>query len=309
MIRYIALIIILVSLMCGACLGDNTPGNVMRTKRFIIYYADSQADTAARAAGIAEKWHRILSSKLRIDTPGITPIYLYPDRRVFFEATGIKPSDSIVGLAHTRTLSIRIDASGAFEDISRVIPHELVHVITSRKLRGNAANLPLWMHEGIAKYLADDWSGADVDLLAEIASSADFMPFRKLANVFPSDSLGRSKAYVQSYSAVKYMTDVYSPKSIPDLLDEIAKGEDFDTALRYSIGVTPDRFEADWRRYIMDKFRFGRWTNLWSGLVSAAMAIAALLAYRAFRIHKRRVIQEMESEESARHDDDESQDG
>lgn len=293
------------SIQFCASADDYSFNDTMRTTHFIIYYDSRQSDTAQRAGEIAEKWHGILSKKVHIKTSAITPIYLYPNRTAFSKATGIKPGDSIVGLAHTRALFIRIDASGAFEDISRVIPHELVHIFISRTLHGDAANLPLWIHEGLAKYLSDDWSSGDADLLADIATSANFIPFSKLTNVFPSDSLGRSKAYVQSYSAVRYMAKKYSEKSLVDLISEIAKGEDFPTALKYSIGSTPEQFEADWRRYLMDRYRFGKWTNLWSGLVSAAMAFAALMAYRKYRAHKRQVIRRMEAEETDHRNKDE----
>ncbi|MHB1458675.1 MAG: peptidase MA family metallohydrolase [Armatimonadota bacterium] len=299
------LIIIILSIQLCASADDYTFSNTIRTTHFIIYYDTRQSDTAKRAGEIAERWHARLSEKLQIESAAITPIYLYPDRTAFSKATGIKPGDSIVGLAHTRALFIRIDASGAFEDISRVIPHELVHIFLSRILHADAANLPLWMHEGLAKYLSDDWSSGDADLLADIATSANFIAFNKLTNVFPSDSLGRSKAYVQSYSAIRFMAKKYSEKSLVDLLSEIAKGEDFSTAVKYSIGSTPDHFEADWRRYLMDRYRFGKWTNLWSGLVSAAMAFAALMAYKKYRDHKRQVIKRMEAEETDRQNNNE----
>jgi hypothetical protein len=56
---------------------------------------------------------------------------------------------------------------------------------------------------------------------------------------------------------------------------------------------------------MMARYRFGKWTNLWSGLVSAAMAFAALLAYRKYRAHKRQVIQRMEAEDIKPIDNDE----
>lgn len=294
---------IMFSIQFCALADDYAFSNTMRTTHFIIYYDAKQYDTAKRAREIAERWHARLSKSLQIESAAITPIYLYPNRTAFLEATGIKPGDTIVGLAHTKSLFIRIDSSGGFEDISRVIPHELVHIFISRKLHADAGNLPLWMHEGLAKYLSDDWSPGDADFLADIATSANFIPLSKLTNVFPSDSLGRSKAYAQSYSAVRYMAKKYSEKSILDLISEIAKGEDFPTALRYSIGSTPEQFESDWRRYLMDRYRFGKWTNLWSGLVSAAMAFAALIAYMKYRAHKRQVIKKMEAEDTHRDDD------
>lgn len=303
-----ALIIILFTIQFCASAADYHFNDTMRTTHFIIYYDSKQSDTAKRAGEIAERWHTRLSKRLQMETAAITPIYLYPSRTAFSEATGVKPGDSIVGLAHTRALFIRIDSSGAFEDISRVIPHELVHIFLSHKLHADAVNLPLWMHEGLAKHLTNDWSPGDAELLSDIATSANFIPLSKLTNVFPSDSKGRSKAYVQSYSAVRYMAAKYSEKSLIDLISEIAKGEDFKTALWYSIGSTPDQFEAGWRGYLMDRYRFGKWTILWSGLVSACMAFFVLLAFMKYRSHRRKVLESMEAEETDRRVNNEDSD-
>src|SRR5690242_19108852 len=120
-------LIILIFFLISIVQADDPVSRVMRTSHFIVYYTPGGESTAERAGRIAEKWHVLLSRKLQITTSGITPIYLYPDRTSFSAATGVKPGDTIVGLAHTRTLRVRVDASGAFEDIASVIPHELVH--------------------------------------------------------------------------------------------------------------------------------------------------------------------------------------
>ncbi len=306
--RILILLTIVFSLNNCAVFGYNRPSNTLAAPHFIIYYTPNQRHSAERTEEIAEKWYKILSSKLEISKAGRIPIYLYPDRQSFYSATGVKPNEAIVGLAHTRSLAIKIDASGAFADISRVIPHEIVHILIYKKLAGKTADLPLWMHEGIAKYLAEDWSPGDADLLGEIASSGRFIPFSKLTNVFPADDKKKAAAYVQSYSAVKYMTAAYSEASINDLLDEIADGNDFDTALRYSIGVDSTQFENDWRAYMVDKYRLGRWSNLLSALVSALMVVGILLAYKAYTLHRRKAIKRMEMEDELSHADDEEDD-
>jgi hypothetical protein len=272
---------------------------VTRTKHFIIYYAVGRESTAERAGSIAEKWHAVLSGKLKLESSAITPIYLYPDRRSFSEATGVLPGENIVGLAHTRTYKVRIDASGAFVDIEHVIPHELVHVFISRKLKGRSSELPLWMHEGIAKYLAGDWSAADAEILADIATGGGLLPLGRISKVFPEDDEKRSIAYVESYSAVKYMADLYSPESITDLLDEIESGQPFETALFYSIGSTPEKFEADWRQCLWEKYKLGRWFRLGSTLVWVLGAVFVILAFRARLIAKRRKAREFEEEDTS----------
>jgi len=276
---------------------DEVRWRVTRTKHFIIYYAGAES-TAKRAGSVAEEWHAALSRRLKFAPEGITPVYLYPDRRSFSEATGFEPGEGVVGTAHARTLRIRVDASGAFADVAHVIPHELVHVFISRRLRGYSSRLPLWMHEGLAKYLAEDWTGPDAELLADAATSGEILPLDRISKVLPMDERKRAVAYVQSYSAVQYMADTYGPESIPDLLSEIADGRTFGTALLYSIGVEPDRFEAEWRQYLWEEYKLGRWVKLGMGIASAVMSLLAILAFRARVIAKRRKAREMEEGET-----------
>jgi len=271
----------------GACAEDG-PWRTVRTTHFIIYYANG-ADSVARNAGSsAERWHSILSRKLDYSPGGVTPIYLYPDRRSFARAARIDPADTVVGLAHTRTLKVRVDASGTFASPETVIAHELVHVFISRRLRGYAHHMPLWMHEGLAKYLAGDWTHADAELLREVGSRSGIIPLGRISHVFPKDDRRRGIAYVESYSIVKYIADKYTPESIPDILAELAAGHPFPTALLYSIGVEPDVLERDWRQYLWEEYRPYRWFRLASAILSAAMAAFAILAFRS-RIRRKRL--------------------
>lgn len=289
-------------LLCAVCAlpagqiarAEEVKWRVTRTEHFMIYYAPGADTTAERAGAIAEKWLVALSRKLDFEPGGVTPIYLYPDRPSFAEATGVEPAEEVVGIAHTRTLKVRVDASRAFADIAHIIPHELVHVLVSRRLRGHSVRLPVWMHEGLAKYLAEDWTGPDAELLADAASGGEILRLDQISKVFPLDDRKRSVAYVQSYSLVKYMTDRYSPECIPDLFSELEAGHPFSTALFYSIGRKPSELEEEWRQYIWEEYNLNRWVKFGSGLISAAMALFVILAFRARIIAKRRKAEEME---------------
>ena len=270
---------------------------VTRAEHFIIYYASRHEQIAGRAKSIAEKSYAHLSRKLGFAPGGIIPIYLYPDRISFSEAEGIDSTDSIVGTAQTRTLRIKIDASGTFADIKGVIPHELVHVFIFRKLHGNSTTLPMWMHEGLAKYFAEDWTGADAELLADAASGGGVLPLTEITDSFPADKRKRSIAYVQSYSAVKHMVDRYGPETVTNLLTEIEHYRSFRTAMLYSVGLYPDKFEEDWRQYLWEEYGLSRWLRFASAVLSAAMAIFAILAFRARRIRKRQKEEEFEAED------------
>lgn len=276
---------------------QDTSFRTMRTAHFIIYYAPKDAATAHKAAGVAEQWHRTIRKKLKIQAEGITPIYLYPDRRSFALATGYKPEESVVGTAHTRSLAVKVDASQTFARVQDIIPHELVHVLISRYLSISARRLPLYMHEGLAKYLTNDWSAAESELLSKIASSGRLIPLSHLADRFLVDKDEITMAYVQGYSIIEYLARKYGEESLSDILAEIKAGHTYPVALEYSIGITPEQLEKEWREYLWEKYGFERWIELGSAVMSITMAVLAVLAFRARWARKRLKAVQLEREQ------------
>jgi hypothetical protein len=302
--RLLVMIAVTVACAAGMAHAESMRWHEMQSAHFIIYYSDGREATASTAAEIAERWRAILIRKLEFTPDTRIPIYLYPDRRSFADAAGVAPGDQIVGLAHTQTLKVRIDASGAFTDISRVIPHELVHVFVFSQLREAAERLPLWMHEGLAKYLGDDWTGADAELLADAASGSRLLPLSEISDEYPKDKERLSIAYAESYSAVKYMADKYRLGAIRDLLAELEKGHSFDSSMVYAIGVSPEQFETDWRQQLWSDYDLNRWLKFGMDLIYAFMAGVGILAYRARMAAKRRKLLEFEEEEAFQDVDD-----
>jgi len=270
---------------------------VVRTPHFLIYYTAGNEAAARDSGEFAEAWRIIIADKLKYDFPGTTPIYLYPDRQSFATEMGVSPDNAMVGAAHTRTLSISVDASGLFTDIRHVIPHELVHVFVFHELKENAIDMPLWMHEGLAKYLTNDWNGADAELLNEAATNGEIMPLQRISSIFPRDPHGTSVAYTESYGVVRFMAEKYTPACIPDLLTELADGKPFPTAMQYSIGITPEEFEAQWQQYVWEKYRLNRWLEAAGALVFFVMSIAVIFAYRRRRIQLRKKVEQFERED------------
>ncbi len=273
---------------------DSVNWRVTRTDHFIIYYAKRSASVAPETALSAEKWYGRLSRKLGFAPGGVTPVYLYPDRVSFSRDTGYGRADSVVGLAQAHV--IRVDASGAFADAEQVLAHEMVHVFIARRLYGNTGRLPLWLHEGLAQYLAEDWDGADQELLQEAASTGGILPLERIAVGFPEDERGRAVAYAQSYSIVRYIAERYTPAALRDLISETKRGMRFETACLYSLGTEPADLERDWRQHIRDRYGRQRWHVAGTAVVSAAMVLFAILAFRSRSIQKRRKAEEFEEE-------------
>lgn len=276
---------------------------VTRTSHFIIYYADQSAQVAAKTAKSAEIWYSRLSEKLGFSPGGVTPVYLYPDRGAFSEATGVGRADTIVGLAQAHI--IRIDASGVYSDVEQILAHEMVHVFVVRRLHGYTSRLPLWLHEGLAQYLANDWTDADQQALEDAVAGGTLLSLPSITTSFPRDQMGREIAYAESYSIVEYIARRYTLAALRDLITETKHGRPFDIACLYSLGTAPGDLETEWRASVMQQYGMQRWFRLGTAIISAFMAVFVILAF-SVRIHqKRRKARQFEEERQSRwHDVD-----
>lgn len=296
--RLVLIIVFGILLVTGISYAKDIQWKTLKTSHFIVYYAEGTKPTAERAAEMASKWYPELAVKLKYRPGGFIPIYLYPDRGSFSEDTGVGRGESIVGMAQTRTRVIRLDATGAMADISEILPHELVHVFISYKLGENHNLLPLWMHEGLASYLTDNWDDKKAQLLTDAATSSGLMGFNRISTAFPDSERSRAIAYVQSYSAVEYMAEKYGQGCIPDILDSVSEGRSFPTALFYSIGMKPEDFEKEWREYIWETYRSNRLSKFITDLFWFLAAMLVLIAFFVRMLQRRRKIKKFEEEDA-----------
>ena len=290
------LIGILVLLAVLSWPASSLPGEVswqvVRTSHFLVYHAARSEETGRSMGEAAEKWYDLLTARLGFEPRGVIPVYLYPDRVSFARAAGVRRDDSIVGLAQARV--IRVDASGAFADVERVLAHEMVHVFIARRLYGNTPRIPLWMHEGMAQFFSGDWDQNSLSLLQDAVPDGALFPLKEIESRFPADQRGRAIAYAQSYSIVEYIARQFSPESLQDLIGEVRRGRRFDIAVLYSLGREMDEVEREWRESLWHKYGTQRWFKLGTAVVSAFMVTFAVLAFLSRLRQKRRKALEFE---------------
>ncbi len=294
--RTLGFLLLILLLARAATAGENW--RVTRTSHFIIYYANKSASVASKTATSAEKWYIRLSDKLGFSPGGVTPVYLYPDRAAFSDATGVGRAETIVGIAQAHV--IRVDASGVYADVEQILAHEMVHVFIVRRLHGYTSRLPLWFHEGLAQYLTDDWSEADQQVLGDAVSSGEIRDLASITTSFPRDQKGREIAYAESYSIVGYIARRYTLQALRDLVTETKQGRPFDVACLYSLGTEPDVLEREWRDSLSKQYGVQRWFRLGAAVISAFMAVFGILAFAARIRQKRRQAQQFEEEQKSR---------
>jgi len=138
------------------------------------------------------------------------------------------------------------------------ISHEFIHFLIV--LRTGYA-VPIWLHEGIARYYQGLWRGpAKLDqrtetVLAELLQHRDFVPFGKMhpsmALLDSADEVDR--AFAQVAFTVHALLERWGKDAVATLLGGIAAGGSLESELHALTGMKLDRFER-WVQEQLPKF-------------------------------------------------------
>lgn len=267
------------------------------TKHFIIHYPTGMDSTAHVTGMVCEDWLTEISNKLDLKSPSVEKIRvaLYHDQLDFTKATGLRRPGDIVGQASSDG-SIEIEASGYLAPTNQIAGHEIVHIVIFRILGNRTGALPLWVNEGTAKYLTDDWDDVDQTTFADAASQGTLIPLTDLATGFPSGQR-QGLAYAEGTSAVSYFVKTYGERSLARLIHETGRTGSFEQAMHEVTGLTPLQFEDKWLKETTGAIISPRIMQLARSIGLATFVILAIAAFLAVRRHRKKLLAEYAREE------------
>lgn len=133
------------------------------------------------------------------------------------------------------------------------LAHEYTHLVVSKKSRNT---VPIWMHEGLAKYLESCWRGppglaispSTLALLGSRVRASTLVPFEKM---HPSMALlptaeDAATAFAEVFFALKLVHETGGPDGLARLLDEMAKGRTDRQAVETVTHRRWPDFEKEW---------------------------------------------------------------
>ena len=103
---------------------------ILKTQHFDIYFYDKEADLAAEAGRMAERWYTRLSTVLRHQLSGRQPLILYADAPDFWQTNvfgGQQPGEGTGGVTESIKRRIVLPAGASLKETDHVIGHELTH--------------------------------------------------------------------------------------------------------------------------------------------------------------------------------------
>ncbi len=138
--------------------------------------------------------------------------------------------------------------------------HEYVHYVINQK---TSNRVPIWMHEGLAKFLERRWRGHDAHRMAPASehllqtrvAKNEFITFEQMhpsMAKLPSQD-DAAMAFAEVYTAMEYLREKKGPTAFRELLNKIRSGTDAQRAFAEVLGTSFTSFERDWRKSLKDR--------------------------------------------------------
>ena len=208
--------------------------------------------------------------------PGPLRLIVVPDGRTLDSLTsGRAPAwGAAVAEPGERTILLRADQ----DDLLRTLRHELAHLALHEAV---PVRVPLWFDEGYAAWAAGEWERfGGLELNLAVVRGA-IPSLTALDGALRGSASTADAAYALAASAVTELARRNPTGTLTPLLQRLERGEDFDAAVLATTGLSPDRFDDEWRRTVRKRYTLGQWLVAGGGW--AVMAIVVLWLVRRRR--------------------------
>ncbi|HET9870092.1 MAG TPA: DUF6055 domain-containing protein, partial [bacterium] len=240
---------------------DHLKWHVLETDHFELYYYDpceKLAQTAARDAETAFlKTSRVFNYAPQPQDK--IPLFLYATPQQFQETNITQEylDEGVGGFTEVFKNRIAIPMDGSYFELNKVITHELTHAFQYDLIYGEgwrSINLfksvlvPTWMMEGMAEWNARHLDGGgemvlrDAVLNDQVLSLGLLHSFGHFHQVYT--------AYKESQSLLDYVTQLYGPDKVPEMMKRMADNQSPGTVIKALLGVSEDQLYDNWHFYM-----------------------------------------------------------
>src|SRR3989440_1502567 len=228
---------------------------ILKTQHFDVYFYDKEANVAAEAGRMAERWYTRLSTVLRHQLSSRQPLILYSDAPDFQQTNvlGEQPGEGTGGVTESLKRRIILPMGASLYETDHVIGHELTHAFQydiTGVGRGNMATglnrVPLWFIEGMAEYVSLGNVDPNTTMWMRDAVRRGELPnFRDLENprYFP---------YRWGQAFWAYLGGTYGDDIVGALLRSAGRSGNVQLALEQMTHRPADSLIGDWHRALTD---------------------------------------------------------
>lgn len=214
-------------------------------------YADVITSPQDRKIGIHLSQYAIeaiprIAKELGVSTGGPLQIYVAESQKEFLSMQPNVPPDWADGTAWPKNGWIFLRSprirSGVASPLTQVLDHEIVHILLGRAFAHRP--VPRWLQEGVAQFVAREYSPETVEQLGSFASP---IALNQLAKGFPKGRFQAQMAYAQSADVIAFIFREYGLEALQILIKEMSSGQDFDFAMVKATGLTPEELDIAWQ--------------------------------------------------------------
>lgn len=230
---------------------------VLATEHFDIYHYPEEAEAAAMAARMAERWYARLSRVLDYEMASRQPLILYASHPHFRQTDAVSGDigEGTGGVTESFKRRIVLPVGASLEDTDHVIGHELVHAFQFAMTGADAQRatptgmpsalrLPLWFIEGMAEYLSLGPVDAHTAMWIREAAAEENLP--------DVDDLDDPDFFPYRYGHAfwAYVAGRWGDEIIRDVLLSAAGSRAGIAAIPEVLGLDTETLSADWHAAI-----------------------------------------------------------
>lgn len=232
----------------------------VRSEHFIIRYAHPKDRIVAEyAKEVLEKSHFEIGLDLETYPREPVIVEIYPDLKSFTLASTLPPENvektGVVGICkfnRVMILSPRLLPKGY--PWSDTLAHEYTHYLVFLKSENT---VPVWLHEGIAKFEEERWRRKDRDvlspfyetILARALKNDELVPIEKMhPSLAMLDSAQEAQlAFAQAGTNISYLVDGWGNEGLVGLLESMKERGDYKAALKDVTGMEFETYYDSWK--------------------------------------------------------------
>ena len=236
---------------------DTFDWSIYKTDHFDIFYYPDLEPHLERIAAYAESAYQQISGDLKHDLAGRVPLILFATQSEFQlqNIAGVELPEGVLAFAEPERNRMVLPIDEPPDQLYRLITHELTHVfefdIIPRGLMGS--NLPLWMDEGLANFMAGYWNTLDLMQVRD-AALTDSIP--KMSQ-FETAPLSGRLTYSLGHAAFEFIRDRWGMEGVRQFLFSLRKSVvgGNQSAYEEALKVEPEDFDDQFDRYLKERFR------------------------------------------------------
>lgn len=232
-------------------------------KNFVVRYAPGQDEILVDwTLETLEAQRAAMEKDLGYVPPEIVPVEIYPTGDKFATVTTLTRAEietsGTIALCKFNRLMVTTPGALSFGYGWRdTLAHEYVHYVVAR-MTGN--KVPIWLHEGLAKYLEVRWrlpKGGERNptvetVLAEALAKNYFISFDRMHPSIAKlpTAFDATLAFAEVESLIGFSVDRWKNEGLRTLLTGLRDGKPMDVALLDAFGLGLKGLEEEWRVYL-----------------------------------------------------------